>query len=205
MQAGGTMESVEQGVAEIEAASAAEVVVCFHNAAASYRDLDLVWSFVFGVGVLAFKVWSPYAFHADWVLANVVFCALLGFVLSKHVKPMKRLFLSSKRAEQECLSAARAEFTRLGVSHTKERTGMLVFVSRFERRLLLVPDLGLQEKVAPTVWEEWTKRFGVAESDEALLKHLKEQLAALRGPLSRQLPRRSDDTNELPDRPVEVS
>ena len=195
---------IEEVVKDIEAGSSAEIVVSVRDTSDSYRDLDLLWSLGFGLGALAYKIWSPHYFHPDWVLINVLFCALLGFALSSKIASMRRLFLTHARRERVVTRIARSEFVRLGVGRTSGHTGLLILVSRLERAIVLVPDRAVEEKIVPVAWEEWARQFGTAANDEHLLSNLMELLRSLKGPLSRQLPRTTDDVNELPDRPVQA-
>ena len=196
------VDKIEEAVKEIESGSSAEVVVSVRKASSGYRDLDLLWSLLFALGLLAYKIWSPYYFHPDWILINVLFCALLGFLLSSGIAPIRRLFLTSGRRERETTKNARSEFVRLGVGRTSGRTGLLILVSRFERTLLMIPDQTLEQQIVPSLWKEWERKFGRASSEEELLSNLMDLLKALKGPLSRQLPRLENDLNELPDSPV---
>lgn len=202
---GDFIDEIEKAVQEIESCSSVEVVVSLHQTSGGYRDLDLLWGLLFGLSLLSYKIWSPYHFHPDWIPLNVLLCTLLGFFLSARFGAVRRLFLRPIRRNREVLRNARAEFVRLGVGGTSGRTGLLVYLSRFERSLVLIPDSGLREAIVPKLWEEWNHKFGSASSDDRLLANLKELLVALKGPLSRQLPRQDDDINELPDRPVEAS
>jgi putative membrane protein len=196
-------DKIEQAVKDIESQSAAEVVVCLQDSSSNYRDLDLLWSVIFAMLTLGYKIWSPHHFHPEWIPINVLFCALLGFLLSSNLHGLRRLFLSSPRRKREVLRTARSEFTRLGVGRTTDRTGLLIYLSRFERSLVMVPDLTLEQKIVPGLWEDWNHRFGFAASESELLSNLQELLSILKGPLGRQLPRTDDDINELPDSPVE--
>lgn len=196
-------DQIETAVKEIESQSAAEVVVCLHDSSSNYRDLDLLWSALFAMVVLGYKIWSPHQFHPDWIPINVLFCALLGFFLSHSFSGLRRLFLTSRRRDREVLRTARSEFTRLGVGRTRGRTGLLIYLSRFERSLVLLPDVGVEEKIVSGLWDEWRARYGSASSERELLNNLEQLLQALKGPLKRQLPRHKDDVNELPDSLVE--
>ena len=90
-------------------------------------------------------------------------------------------------------------FIDLGISKTRDRNGILVFVAAFEQRVEVVSDVGVD-----------TARVGAAWTDacSALLKSMKPIprldlfLTALRslGPaLGAAMPRKADDVNELPD------
>ncbi|MBI3201229.1 MAG: hypothetical protein HYZ29_06760 [Myxococcales bacterium] len=83
----------------------------------------------------------------------------------------------------------------LGVSRTRDRTGLLVFVSMFERKVVVVPDVGIDRA---ELGEALAKLESVlSESPE--LPRLVAALDELASPLARVLPRADDDENELPD------
>jgi putative membrane protein len=197
------LDEIERLVEAVESKSSAEVVVSFSARATDYRDVDLAWAILFGLSLLAAKIWSTHHFHPDWVVPNVVLVGLLGFFLSRTFSSLKRLFISSARAQGECCRAAQAQFTQRGITQTSGRTGLLIQVFRLERRIELVPDSGLSGCLSPTLWSEWAKKYGRAKSDTELLANLKALLHELQGPLSRHLPRGADDLNELPNRPLE--
>lgn len=196
-------EDIEKKVETIEAESSAEVVVCLHKTAGDYTDLDLIWSIIFGLVTLGYKIWSPHVFHPDWVLVNVVFSGVLGFGLSRWLG-LRRILLSEARIQRELERASITEFYNRGIHQTREHTGILVFVSRFERKLKLVPDSGLRPRMSAQLWSGWSRKFGQASSETELLEHLNSQLEAFQGPFRRQCPRREDDIDELANELVEV-
>lgn len=198
------LDSLERAVEDLESQSSVEVVVSFQSQCCNYRDVDLAWGLLFGLLTLGYKIWSPHPFDPDWVLPNVVLVGLLGYLLSRHLWNVRRLLVSGKRLEAAAWRAARAKFLELGINQTREHTGLLLFVARFERRLILVPDSGLQRQLSPAFWEEVDRSNGRADSDEALLQSVVPLLNKLKGPLQRQFPKREDDVNELPNRPVEA-
>lgn len=179
-----------------------EVVVKFEKQASIYRDLDLIWGLLFAASLLSVKIWSHHHFHPDWVLVNLVFLGLIGFFLSSKIRGFRRLLLSAQRAESGVKKSTEAAFTHLGVSQTSERTGLLILVSRLERRLDFVADSGLCERVHSDWWDQLRSKYHLASSDAELLQNLENLLKDLKAPMARHLPRADDDINELPDRPV---
>ena len=73
--------------------------------------------------------------------------ALLGFVLAAlacHFVPaLKRLLTPKARRLAAAKRGAEAAFAELGVSKTKQRNGVLVFVALFERTAVVVADEGV--------------------------------------------------------------
>ena len=84
-------------------------------------------------------------------------------------------------------------FTDCGVHKTRGRTGVLVFVSAFERRAVVRPDVGVPAAELAT-WAE-ALDSSVGKGPESFLAALREVAPRL----AEQLPRAADDSNELPD------
>ena len=59
-----------------------------------------------------------------------------------------RLFLDAVRAEVESRQYAESLFLSRELFATRRRTGMLVLVSLFERRVVVLPDTGLSERLS---------------------------------------------------------
>lgn len=199
------LDRVEKAIETVESVSSAEVVVSFHSSAGEYRDIDLLWGILFGATTLAFQVWSSLHFHPDWLLANVMVMGLLGYLASRFLSGVRRLLVPAARMDRAVVSAARAQFLELGVDQTREHTGLLLFVCRFERRLYLVPDSGLRQALSPVFWTELNEKQGRFSSEKALLDGITELLEKITGPLQRQCPCREDDIDELPNKPVQAS
>jgi putative membrane protein len=83
------------------------------------------------------------AFYAIAVLGVGAAAALATMLLP----PLARLLIPSARLEGEVEQYARGYFLERGVFGTRERTGILVLVSRFERKLAILPDTGLADRL----------------------------------------------------------
>ena len=94
--------------------------------------------------------------------------------------------------------AAHAAFFDLGISRTSGRNGILVFVSTFEQRALVVTDFGIDTATLGADWPEACAALSSAvkrrdvPAFEAALERVGPILAAT-------MPRMAQDVNELPD------
>ncbi|HTJ00233.1 MAG TPA: TPM domain-containing protein [Dongiaceae bacterium] len=109
-----------------------------------------------------------------------------------------RLFISHKDVP-DAVAAAQAEFERLGMTRTRQRNGVLIFVAPRARKFAVFGDTAVHERCGDAFWQalaaemsghfqrgEFTAgiRHGIAKAGELLAVHF---------------PRQSDDRNELPD------
>lgn len=100
--------------------------------------------------------------------------------------------------------AALAQFEALGLTHTRDRTGVLIYASIALRRAQVLADSGIYEKAPGQAWDEVVgllvqglARAAPADGFVAAVEKTGEILAA-------HLPPRADDRNELPDGVVEA-
>jgi putative membrane protein len=87
-----------------------------------------------------------------------------------------RLFLSRVRTETEIDQYARAFFLERELFHTRARTGILLLVSLFERRVVIIPDSGvagrLEQKALQTVIHQMTPHLRSRDRFQALVRGL---------------------------------
>lgn len=102
----------------------------------------------------------------------------------------------------EPVAAAQAAFTRLGMTQTRERNGVLILVAPASQTFAVIGDEGVHAKCGQAFWEEMAATMSVAfqrgDFTAGLLAGI-ERAGAL---LGRHFPRTPDDRNELPDQVV---
>ena len=104
----------------------------------------------------------------------------------------------------EPVAAAQAAFTRLGMTQTRERNGVLLFVAPASQTFAIIGDEAVHAKCGQAFWDElaaaMTGAFQRGEYTAGLLAGI-DRAGAL---LAEHFPRRPDDTNELPNRVVVI-
>jgi uncharacterized membrane protein len=109
-----------------------------------------------------------------------------------------RVFISHKPVE-EPVAAAQAQFKRLGMTKTRERNGVLIFVAPEARRFAVVGDKGVHRQCGEEFWRELAAEmaghFKQGDFSQGII-HGVRQAGRL---LAEHFPHRSDDTNELSD------
>ena len=95
---------------------------------------------------------------------------------------------------------ARAAFHDHGIADTRGRTGILVYVSRLERKAEVLADRGVREAVEAQAWETAALAIRSAAGRRAPdAAALATAIASLGDLLQPVLPRSGDDVNELAD------
>jgi uncharacterized membrane protein len=105
----------------------------------------------------------------------------------------------TERRVKDPLEAARRTFTSLGMSATRRRNGVLVFLSLASRRFAIVGDEGIDRVVPAYYWDglrdTLAQRFAGGEYCRGLL----EILDRVEEVLVRYFPYENGDVDELPD------
>lgn len=107
-----------------------------------------------------------------------------------------------KNSKRDPWEAAVAEFARLGLAKTKLRNAVLICVLVNQRRVVVLGDEGIHQKVGDATWNRIVEII-LAEFREgryfAGLVHAIREVGNL---FAQHFPRASDDMNEIPDEVV---
>ena len=95
--------------------------------------------------------------------------------------------------------AAVKAFERLGMTGTREHNGVLFFVSVRDRRVAVIGDAGIHEKVSKGFWAEVVRAIETPLSEGRYADGLVAGIEMAGSRLAEHFPHRQGDTNELPD------
>lgn len=200
------LEAIQAAVRDAEAGTSGEIVPYVVSESDSYPGA--VWKgTAFGAlagpavalaAYLAAGLWGSHP--AWWIALPGVAGAAAGYLVTAFVASLKRLLAGDDVMELRVRRRASVAFLEEEVFRTRERTGILLFLSLFEHRVVVLGDSGIHAKVGPGEWDGIVATLveGIREGQpgEALA-------AAIRscGDLLRRhgVERRPDDRNELPD------
>jgi len=191
--------ALREAVVAIELASGAEVVVVMRPASVPAQVPCALAALLSGLLGLAFLMFSPWLFSHEAIWLDTLVCEGVGALLCFRFVSVRRLFTPRKLASELVTRAAMATFVERGVCETRDRGGLLVYVSQIERTVALVADRGIRERVEPEAWKAAVARVeacGRRYEDGVKLAECLRELSPL---LASALPRRADDINELDD------
>ncbi len=186
-----------KAIKAIEDVSAIEVVVAVRRKSAGYRLVNA------GVGVavafvaLATMVFSEHPFGDLSILADPFVVGAIAAWLVELTPGLKRLATPTAIRDRQVRAAARATFVERGVHNTRDRSGILIYVSWLEQRVVVVPDSGLGRVLpAPAVERIEAELTAAMRGGGAAVARVLETAMVKVAP---GMPRRADDVNELPD------
>jgi len=215
-------DRVTVAVSAAEAGTSGEIVTIVTQQSDGYRDVAIAWAAVaaflaiaalgiapqFYLGLvdrvlgLWASEWTPQAvLGLALTVATIKFLAMLLFQLWP---PLKFLLIPAPLKTARTHARALTCFKVGAERRTHARTGILIYLSLAEHRAEIIADEAIAGKVDPAVW---------GEAMAAMLAHIRDgriadgMIAAVEkvgAVLAEHLPRDENDTNELPDRLIEV-
>lgn len=188
-----------RAIAQIESQSHAEVVLVVKERANRYAEYPLGAGVALAFAALTYFRFAP-AFFEDWmVYAGTVAAFVLGAAVPAAAPGLLRLLVGRKRLAKSAEILARACFQKGGIHHTRDKTGVLIFVAVLERQVAIIADRGVELAVPPGEWAEIRQGFNAIFRAENPAAALLARLESLQAFFGRHLPQVEDDTNELPD------
>lgn len=162
-------EALRLAVADLERRTTAEIVPFVVARSDAYANAD--WKAA-ALGALAAGL-AAAAIHRAlglwgldpllWIATPPVAGAALGWLLAR-LPFLARALVGRERIDERVRRRAESAFLAENLAATASREGLLLFVSLFERRVLVLPDLGLRARISAAAWD------GVAAGIAARLK-----------------------------------
>ena len=142
--------------------------------------------------------WSAEASETGHVLVILGGGALLALSTILNA-PLARLFVDRVRRDVEATQYAQALFFRRGLDRTRRRVGILLFVSLFERKVVIVADAGFDGHIDAHDWEALTGRITLLLRHTTVAIALRAGLDAMEAMLLERGFAGSGTSDELPD------
>lgn len=198
------LEDIRKSVAAAEAATSGEIVPLITPASSSYFWVHPLLAFkgllvavVFVELLVLIQGWPVSALE---LVSAQALGALLGFALS-FVPSVKRWSIGSVRMAERVHEKAMATFLAEGLTETKDRDGVLIYVSLLEHQVEILADRGIHAKVPKEFWKTICDELSLALKAGDDVAGMKRAIAAVGEKLKENFPRQPGDVNELSDEP----
>lgn len=151
------LESISQAVRQAEIQTSGEIIPMVVRQSTGVRHVPLLIGLIIFSGLLIFdleaKLYDQNEYYV-WMLP-LFFAAsyFLGALLAK-IPRIAGLFLSDKDMMVDVLERAEIEFYRGRFNKTEKQTGILIFISFFEHRAVVLADKGIASRLPQQTWDE---------------------------------------------------
>jgi putative membrane protein len=196
-------QKIEACVHAAESRTRGEIVVMVTTASARYPTAGYLGATAFSLPaavaltpLLGGILWAGPS--NLWVFLAVLIPLFLGFHEAvKRIPVLKRRFVSAAEMEEEVREAAHVQFFRNGLYRTAEETGVLFYVSVFERRVWVIGDRGINARIPEAYWQEVSAGIVRAIRAGRAADGICRAVTELADVLEANFPVRPDDRNEL--------
>jgi putative membrane protein len=143
---------ISAAIQKAESRTAGEIFCIVARHSSDYRLVPVAWA-----AAIALFAPLPFIYLTNWSAAVIYLWQLVAFAFAAIAlsHPKLRFHIVPRRAKHDRAHAeAMRQFLAQGLDKTEHRTGVLIFASTAERYAEIVADTGINEKVAPEVWDD---------------------------------------------------
>jgi len=194
--------AIAEAVRKAEATTSGEIAFAIAVSSGRYRHADFQAALAGMAVTAAIYLLLP----VTHTIGMVLWVELVSFAILFALIPQlgfRRWFISAREMDARVQEAAFREFYSSGLYQTREANGVLIYLSLFEHRVVVLGDKGIHERMGAPHWNEVRDKIvrGIKEGKarEGICAAIEDCGKAL----SLHFPPRPDDINELPDQVID--
>lgn len=194
---------VRAAIEQVERRTRGEFITVIAKASDDYFYIPSLWAALIALlipsAILTAGTWmGSWSIYAIQLFAFVILLALFRIPAIKHrLVPVKIRQLRASRV-------AREQFFIQGLQNTEERTGILLFVSIAEHYVEIIADKGINDVVPNGTWDNIVNNFVFRVKNGQYTEGFITAIETCGDMLEEHFPGQENDTNELPDRLIEL-
>ena len=197
---------IKEAVRKVEKTTSGEIVTYFIKKSGNYLESSLIVTlfsiiiFLITICVLSYLWLLPFSFNVINYSISIISFSGIIFLITYFIPPVKRLIISKEKKVETVHKKALQVFLDEEIFNTKDRTGILIFISSFEHQVHIITDKGIEKFLKPEEKNELVNLIikGIKDKKpaEGIIQaiHLYGNLLVNAGYEIKQ-----DDTNELSD------
>ena len=209
------LEKIKHAVEKVEKKTSGEVVTAFIRESSDYAVHELLFSVLIGLlyfTILSFFLPAVYDFISKmlWTDEKVMYYTVLFYGFSSffvisfcyllfNIPFFDRLIVSKKVMSKKVHERAVRHFFESGVRNTKDRTGILIFISFLERRVELLADSGISGKIENSRWQAIVDHIIKGIHSKQMTDYIVTAIEQCGDLLAEHFPIQANDVNELSD------
>jgi putative membrane protein len=210
-------KKISTAVKNAEAKTSGEIATAFIKESYDYAIYELLFAVV--VGFIYFTVLMFFSdsianslqnmfwdYNINYLLIFFGFSTFLVIAIAyfvANISYVDRLIVSQKVKQKKVEERALQHFMQSGVSYTRDRTGILIFISYLEKRVVLLADTAINEKIEQHEWQKIVDHITAGIKNNQLAENLVDAIEDCGELLQKHFPIKEDDTNEL-DNEIEI-
>lgn len=190
-------EAVSAAIRAAELRTSGQIVCVLAHAASDYGYIPILWA-----SAVALVVPWPLIYFTQWSVQQIYVTQLALFIVAGLIfswAPLRFALVPRAVRRARAHRAALEQFVVRRVDHTRNRTGILIFVSLAERYARIIADEGIASKVQTTEWQAAIDELVARMRDGRMVQGLVAAVDRCGTVLAAHAPP-DGSPNELPDR-----
>lgn len=199
-------QQIEEAVKALEKETSGELVMYYSRQSDEYDEANWITSIIlsfFGIIVIMISsyLWLlPSGISLFEIGGYLIVLMALGFFIPKIWPKIKRFVISDEKKELRVFSKASDAFLSEEVFQTKDRTGILIYISELEQQVVVIADSGINAKVNQSDWNDVVSIITNGIKTKQLTSGIIEAINQCKNLLlDNDFKASSNDTNELSD------
>jgi putative membrane protein len=190
---------IETAVREAEKRTSGEIVPMVVDQSYDYPRAEILGAGLFSLAASVTLSWA-FGDSSVWIFLPLFAFFYFPFkLLIRGFPSLKRRLIHPAEITAEVKEKALVSFLEEGLHHTRDKTGILILISLFERRVYVLADKGINKAAPPHTWEEIVNMITDGIQQERTCEALCTAIGRCGELLEERFPIKKGDTDELPN------
>jgi len=194
--------TIAEEIRKAETTTSGEIVFAVSDSSGRYRSAALQTALAGMVAATTLYLLLPTPHTIGMVLWIEIVSFAVFHVLAPGM-PWRRLFISRAEMDERVQEAAFRQFYSSGLYKTRESNGILIYLSLFERRVVVLGDEAIHRHMGDARWGSVRDKIIAGIRSGKACEGICAAIRDCAETLARHFPPRPDDINELPDQVID--
>lgn len=196
-------QEIEAAVKAAETRTSGEIVPMVVDASYEYPRAELIGGGTLALATGLLASWAVGGESIWWFLPVFIVSFFVFQQLIRNLPDLKRKLIHPGEFDVEVREKALVSFVEQGLHETRDKTGVLILISLFERRVQVLADSGINAKVPENTWDEIVEMIVSGLKSNDACGAVCKAVTRCGELLQEHFPIKDDDTNELPNLIIE--
>jgi putative membrane protein len=197
-------KAIEAAIQKAEATTSGEIVFAAAPASAHYQQATLQGALIGMAVAAAIFLLFPIAHSVTSLLWTEFISFAVSYSILPHL-PWRRWIIPNQEMDARVKDAAFMQFYASGLYRTRESNGVEIYLSFFERAVVVIGDRAIHAKMGDQHWQHVRDLIIRGMKDGNVCGGICAAIEACGKALAEHFPPRPDDINELPDKVIDRS
>lgn len=206
-----SLKKIREAVRKAESKTSGEIATAVTKESYDYAIYELIFAviagFIYLLIIMMFynpiTAWLQSIFWDYSPLYLLMFFGFSTFIVITifyflgNLPFLDRIIVSRKIRNKKVKERAIRHFMESGVANTRDRTGILIFISLLEKRVELIADSGINRKIDQIQWQHIVDNIVIGINEKKFVENLVNSIIECGEILKKHFPIKKDDENEL--------